>query len=82
MMRGGKSVKYSQKEIQIADPSGFSKISGYVLHFILTQVLVHTISISKHYTSNIVLRDWATREKFNFCIVLAAGPIFPSIRQI
>ena len=43
------------KEIRLAEPEGFSEGSGYISQFIPTGVLLKTLSISKSYTSSIVL---------------------------
>ena len=50
-------VKYSPttREIPKADPKGFPEGSGYISPFILTLVKIQTFSISKSYSSRIVL---------------------------
>ena len=76
-------VKYSLSPNQIprADPEGFSKGSGYISPYILTLIIVQTLSISKNDTYSIVLPGWAILVELIFCFALAAGPIFSSIRH-
>ena len=63
-----------------AEPEGFSKGSGYISPYILTQVILQTLSNSKNDTSSIILPGWAILVKLIFRIALAAGPKFSSIR--
>ena len=65
-------MKYSlsTREILRAEPKGFPQGSGYISLYILTRVIVHTFSISKSYTSSIVLSGRAILEELIlYCIV-------------
>ena len=75
----GYTVKYSlsTREIARAEPEGSSYISPYIP----TWVIIQTFSISKSYTSSIVLPDRAILEEFILGIGLAAGAIFSLIAQ-
>ena len=56
-LESGYTGKYSTspRKIQGGKQEGFSKGSGYISPYILTQVIIQTLSISKNYTYNIVL---------------------------
>ena len=66
-------MKYSlsMKEITMAEPEGFPEGSGYISRYILT------FSISKSYTSSIVIPSRAILEELILRIGLAAGLYFP-----
>ena len=68
-------VKYSlsTREIPRAELEG----SGYISPFIPTRVTIQTFSISKSYTSSIVLPGRAILEQLILRIGLAAGLYFP-----
>ena len=72
--------RLSPKEAPRAKPEEFFEGSDYISLYKLTRVISQTLSISKNVTSRIVLPGWTILEDFIFCIVLAAGPIFSSIR--
>ena len=76
-------MNYSLKirEILRAEPEGVPKGSGYISPYIPTQVIVQTFSISKSYTSSIILPDSAILEELIFRIGLAAGALFSRIAQ-
>ena len=67
------------RKIPRAEQKGFSKGSGYISPYILTDVILKTLSISKNDASSIVLPGWAILVELIFRISLAAGPIFYSI---
>ena len=73
-------MKYSLtlRKILRVEREGFSKGSGYILPYILTQVIIQTLSISKKDTSSMVLPGWLILEELIFRIALATGPIFSS----
>ena len=75
-------MKYSLSPGKIlrAEPEGFSKGSEFISQYILTQVILQTLSISNNYASNIVLPAWAILVEFIFHIALAAGLIFSTIQ--
>ena len=64
----------------IAWAQGFSKGSGFFSLYILTQVIIQTLSISKIDSSSIVIHGWVILVELIFDITLAAGPIFSNIR--
>ena len=66
----------SSREVTRAEPEGFSKGSGYISPYILTQVIIQTLSISENDTSSIVLPGKAILVELIFRISLAAGPIY------
>ena len=70
-------MKYSlsTREIPRAEPKGFPYGSGYISPYI------PTFSMSKSYTSNIVLSGGAMLEELILRIGLAAGAIFFCIAQ-
>ena len=70
----------SPRKILRAEPEGFLKGSGYTSPYILTQVIIQTLSISENYTSSIVLPGWAILVELFSRIALAAGSIFFIIR--
>ena len=70
MTRGGK-YSLSPRKIPRAKPKGFSKGSGYISPFILTQVIIQTLSISKNDTLSIVLPGWAMLVELIFVFALA-----------
>ena len=74
-------MKYclSMREIPRAQPKGFPEGSGYISPYILTSVIIQTLSISKSYTSSIVLPGRAILEELILRIGLAAGAIFSCI---
>ena len=74
-------MKYNlrPRKIPRAKPQIFSKGSVYISPYILTQVIIQSLLISKNYTSSIVLPGWAICVDLIFRIVLAAGPKFFSI---
>ena len=74
-------MKYrlSPREIQRAEPEGFSEGSGYILLYILPQVMIQILSISKDDASSIFLPGWTILEELIFRIALAPGAIFFSI---
>ena len=49
---------------------------GYISPYILTKVIIQTLSISKNDTSSIVFPGWAIFVKLIFCIAMAAGFMF------
>ena len=74
----GYTVKYSlsTREIPRAEPEGFPKGWGYISLYILTWVIIQTFSISKSFTSSIVLlvgQYWSWFSVF----VWQLGYIFP-----
>ena len=71
-------MKYSlsPRKIPKAEPGGFSKVSGYFSPYILTQVIIQTLSIYKSYTSSIALPGWKILVELIFQISLVAGPKF------
>ena len=79
----GYTVKYSltPREIPMAEPKGFPEGSGYISPYIPTWVMIQTFSISKSYTSSIVLPGRAILEELILRIGLAAGAIFSRIAQ-
>ena len=79
----GYTVKYtlSTREIPRAEPEGFPEGSGYISPYIPTWVVIQTFSISKSYTSSIVLPGRAILEKLILRIGLAAKAIFSRIAQ-
>ena len=76
-------MKYSlsTREILRAEPKGFPKGSGYISPYIPTQVILQTFSISKSYTSSIVLPGRAILKELIIRIGLAAGAMFYCIAQ-
>ena len=76
-------MKYSlsPKDIPRAKAERFSEGSGYISRYIPTQVIIQSFSISKSYTSSIVLPGRATLEELILRIGLAAGAIFSRIAQ-
>jgi hypothetical protein len=76
-------VKYSlsTREILRAEPEGFPEGSGYISPYIPTRVIIQTFSISKSFTSSIVLPGRAILEELILRIGLAAGAIFSHIAQ-
>ena len=76
-------MKYSlsTREIPRAEPEGFPEGSGYISPYIPTGVIIQTFSISKSYTSSIVLPGRAILEELILRIGLAAGAIFSRIAQ-
>ena len=74
-------MKYSlsPRKILRAEPEGFSKGSVYISLYILTQVIIQTLSISK--TPVLSFLVGAILVELIFRIALAAGPIFSSIFQ-
>ena len=66
-------VKYSlsTREIPREEPKGFPEGSGYISLHIPTYVIIQTFSISKSYTSSLVLTGRAILEELNLCIGLA-----------
>ena len=71
------TVKYSlnTREIPRAEPKGFPEGSGYISPYIPTWVKIQTFSISKSYTSSIVLPGRAILEELILCIGL--DPVHP-----
>ena len=71
-------MKYSLslRKIPGAEPEGFSKGSVYISQYILTQVKIQTLSISKKDSSSIVLPGWALLVELILHITLAVVPIF------
>ena len=57
----GYTVKYSLSPR--AEPEGFLEGSGYISPYIPTRVIIQTFSISKSYTSSIVLPGRAILEE-------------------
>ena len=76
-------MKYSlsPREIPRAEPKGFPEGSGYISPYIPTQVIIQTFSISKIYTSSIVLTGRPILEELILHIGLAAWAIFSRIAQ-
>ena len=76
-------MKYSlsTREIPRAEPKGFPEGSGYISPYIPTRVIIQIFSISKSYTSSIVLPGRAILEELIFRIGLAAAAIFSRIAQ-
>ena len=68
-------VKYSlsPRKPPKAEPERFSKGSGYISPYILTHVIIQTLSISTNYTSSIVLPGWPILVELIFRIALSAG---------
>ena len=81
MTRGGiyGKIEHEPEGNTEVEPDGFSEGSGYFSPSIPTRVIIQTLSISKNYTSSIVLPGWAILEELIFCIVLEARPIFFNI---
>ena len=76
-------MKYSlsPRKIPRAKPEGFPEGSGYISPYIPTWVMIQTFSISKSYTSSIVLPGRAILKELIFHIGLAAGAIFSRIAK-
>ena len=81
MTRGGK-YSLSTREITREEPAGFPEGSGYISHYIPTWVIIQIFSISKSYTSSIVLPGKAILEELILRIGLAAGAIFSRIAKL
>ena len=79
----GYTGKYSLSTRQIprADSNGFPEGSGYISPYIPTWVIIQTFSISKSYTSSIVLPGRAILKELILRIGLEAGAIFSRIAQ-
>ena len=76
-------MKYSlsMREIPKAELDGFPEGLGHISPCIQTLVTIQTFSISKSYTSSIVLPGRALLEVLILHIGLAAGAIFSLIAQ-
>ena len=76
-------MKYSlsTREIPRATPEGYPEGLGCISPYILTSVIIQTFSISKSYTSSIILPGMEILEELILCIGLAAGAIFSHIVQ-
>ena len=76
-------MKYSMstREIPRGEHEGFPEGSGYISPYIPTRVIIKTFSISKSYTSSIVLPGRAILEELILCIGLAAETIFSRSAQ-
>ena len=76
-------MKYSlsTREIMRTEPKGFPKGLGYISPYNPPPVIIQTFSISKSFTSSLVLPGRAILEELILCIVLAAGPIFSLVAQ-
>ena len=79
----GYTVKYSLKkrEIQRPEPKKLPEGSGYISPCILIWVIIQTFSISRNYTSSIVLPVRAILKELILCIGLVARAIFSDISQ-
>ena len=63
----------STRVILRAEPDGYSESSGYILPYIPIWAIIQTFSISKYYTSSIVLTGWVILEEVFPRMGLAAG---------
>ena len=59
---------FSPRKILRAEPEGFYKGSSYISPYILTQVIIQTLSISKNDTSSIGIPGWKILVEFIFRI--------------
>ena len=74
----GYTVKYSlsTREMPRAEIKGFTEGSVFISSYIPTRVIIQIFSISKSYTSSIVLHGRAILEELILRIGQAAGAIF------
>ena len=79
MTRGG--IYGEIKPDHEGNPERFPEGSGYISPYILTSVIIQTFSISKSYTSSIVLPSRKIFEELILRIGLSAGAIFSPIVQ-
>ena len=73
----------SMKEIPRAKPEGYLKGSGYISSYMMTWLIIQTLSFEKQkkYTFTNVLPRRAIMEELILCFALEAGALFSHITQ-
>ena len=81
------NYNWSQGKLLRAEAKGFSKGSSYISPYIMTQIIIQTLSISKNNTSSIILPGWAILTdlisilplQLGLCFQILKNPVFTQL---